>query len=153
MAVAGAGSVTASHRSARDRSASPTTASVPPSLDDESSDDVAEVGEMAGIAGGADGDTDDAAPRDEGPWRRQLIRAALPRPEGQQPAPTRPATEFTIRQPTNARGQNRRRGASGFAQAGNGNGPMRFGRGAPGQGQGPGQGGRRRRGRGGKKNH
>lgn len=106
----------------------------------------------------------DAPRREEGPWRRQLIRAALPRPEGQPPPQqTRPATDFTIRQPTNGRGgqrHGRRRGAGGFAgQGGNGNhGPMRFGRGGhgqgqQGQGQGQGQGGRRRRGRGGKKNN
>ena len=95
-----------------------------------------------------------ASPRDEGPWRRQLIRAALPRPEGQQPPATRPAPEFTIRQPNNSRGHRlgRRRSGGFDAQGGNGNhGPMRFGR--SGQGQGQGQGGRRRRGRGGKKNN
>jgi hypothetical protein len=89
--------------------------------------------------------------REEGPWRRQLIRAALPRPEGQPPPQTRPAPEFTIRQPSNARGprHGRRRGAGGFAgQGGNGNhAPGRFGRSAQAQGHG----GRRRRGRGGKK--
>jgi hypothetical protein len=96
--------------------------------------------------------------REEGPWRRQLIRAALPRPEGQPPPQqTRPATEFTIRQPNNARGQRhgRRRGAGGgggMGHGGNGNhGAARFGR--SGQGQGQGHGGRRRRGRGGKKNN
>jgi hypothetical protein len=101
----------------------------------------------------------EAPPREEGPWRRQLIRAALPRPEGQQPPATRPAPEFTVRQPTNARGHRhgRRRGGGGgggsfAASSGNGNhGPMRFGR--SGQGQSQGQGGRRRRGRGGKKNN
>jgi hypothetical protein len=35
---------------------------------------------------------------DEGPVHRPLIRASLPRPEGQAP-PQRPATDFTIRQP------------------------------------------------------
>ena len=35
---------------------------------------------------------------DEGPIHRRLIRASLPRQEGQQP-PTRPIPEFTIRQP------------------------------------------------------
>jgi len=35
---------------------------------------------------------------EEGPVHRPLIRASLPRPEGQQP-PTRPIPEFTIRQP------------------------------------------------------
>jgi hypothetical protein len=104
---------------------------------------------------GVDTGTEGAVPpREEGPWRRQLIRAALPRPEGQQPPATRPAPEFTIRQPNNGRGPRhgrRRAGGGGFAaQGGNGNaGPMRFGR----SGQGQGHGGRRRRGRGGKKNN
>jgi hypothetical protein len=44
-----------------------------------------------------DADTDEPA-RDEGPVHRPLIRASLPRPEGQQP-PARPIPEFTIRQP------------------------------------------------------
>jgi len=35
---------------------------------------------------------------DQGPAHRRLIRASLPRPEGQQP-PARPLPEFTIRQP------------------------------------------------------
>jgi hypothetical protein len=40
----------------------------------------------------------DAPPaEDEGPVHRRLIRATLPRPEGQQP--TRPLPEFTVRQP------------------------------------------------------
>ncbi len=34
----------------------------------------------------------------DGPIHRRLIRASLPRPEGQQP-PARPIPEFTIRQP------------------------------------------------------
>jgi hypothetical protein len=38
------------------------------------------------------------ADKDEGPIHRRLIRASLPRPEGQQP-PARPIPEFTIRQP------------------------------------------------------
>src|SRR5262245_29447430 len=36
--------------------------------------------------------------RESGPVHRPLIRASLPRPEGQ-PPPTRPVPEFTIRQP------------------------------------------------------
>jgi hypothetical protein len=39
---------------------------------------------------------------DEGPVHRPLIRASLPRPEGQQP-PARPIPEFTIRQPGGGR--------------------------------------------------
>jgi hypothetical protein len=45
-------------------------------------------------AGSADGD----AVEEDGPVHRPLIRASLPRPEGQQP-PARPIPEFTIRQP------------------------------------------------------
>lgn len=88
--------------------------------------------------------------RDDRPWRRQLIRAALPRPEGQQPAPTRQMPEFTIRQPTTNRGprHGRRRGAGG-GQPGNGMpGPARFGREGQGQaGPRPHNGRRRRRGK------
>ena len=40
--------------------------------------------------------------REEGPVHRPLIRASLPRPEGQ-PPPVRPAPDFTIRQPGGAR--------------------------------------------------
>jgi len=43
-------------------------------------------------------DPDDRDDQDEGPVHRPLIRASLPRHEGQQP-PTRPIPEFTIRQP------------------------------------------------------
>ena len=50
---------------------------------------------------------DEAQPAglDEGPVHRRLIRASLPRIEGQAP-PARPNPEFTIRQPNNSR-QNR----------------------------------------------
>ncbi len=41
--------------------------------------------------------------REEGPVHRRLIRATLPRPEGQ--APVRPAPEFTIRQPGGRNGK------------------------------------------------
>jgi hypothetical protein len=56
---------------------------------------------------------------DEGPVHRRLIRASLPRVEGQAP-PTRPNPEFTIRQPNNNR-QNRFRPRQGQGQ---GRGPM-----------------------------
>jgi hypothetical protein len=48
----------------------------------------------------AEDETDNDAARDEedGPIHRRLIRASLPRQEGQQP-PARPIPEFTIRQP------------------------------------------------------
>jgi hypothetical protein len=48
----------------------------------------------------SDEDRDDG--QDEGPIHRRLIRASLPRPEGQQP-PARPIPEFTIRQPGGGR--------------------------------------------------
>jgi hypothetical protein len=77
---------------------------------------------------------------DEGPVHRRLIRAALPRHEGQAP-PTRPNPEFTIRQPNNNR-QNRfrPRNARGPMQSsgnGNGNGNRSFGGGFSGHGQRP----------------
>ena len=83
-----------------------------------------------------------ASTGDEGPVRRSLIRATLPRPEGQ-PPPTRVLPDFTIRQPNNGRGPRPgRRG--GHQPQGPGNaGPTRFGRGGGfghGQGQGHGQG-------------
>jgi hypothetical protein len=43
-------------------------------------------------------DDGDDQEREEGPVHRPLIRASLPRPEGQ-PPPVRPAPDFTIRQP------------------------------------------------------
>src|SRR5687768_10683684 len=74
---------------------------------------------------------EDGAPaRDEGPVRRSLIRATLPRPEGQ-PVATRAMPEFTIRQPSNGRASRhggRRRGAHQHQGQGM-QGPMRFGRG------------------------
>jgi hypothetical protein len=44
------------------------------------------------------GDGDGERDAEDGPIHRRLIRASLPRPEGQQP-PARPIPEFTIRQP------------------------------------------------------
>ena len=103
---------------------------------------------------------------DGGFFRRSLIRATFPRPEGQAPA-ERKIPEFTIQSLHNRRngqgqrqasGQNKFRG--GRRRPGGTNldniGPMRFrdnghGQGNNGQGQGQGQGGGRRR-RGGKKN-
>jgi hypothetical protein len=45
---------------------------------------------------------DDATDVSDGPAHRRLIRATLPRQEGQQP-PARPAPDFTIRQPAAGR--------------------------------------------------
>jgi hypothetical protein len=65
---------------------------------------------------------------DEGPVHRRLIRATLPRPEGQ--PPERKGPELTMRQPGggNPRHGRGRRGARG--PQGSFNGPMRFGSGA-----------------------
>ena len=79
-----------------------------------------------------------AAPEEsEGPVHRPLIRATLPRPEGQ--APARPIPDFTVRQPTARPGRFRpngkpRRGghpAQGFAGQGQGFGARRGQGGAP----------------------
>ena len=63
-------------------------------------DDAAAVAELAAVdddaSGGADGAGEDAQIED-GPVHRRLIRATLPRPEGQAPEWKEP--EFTIRQP------------------------------------------------------
>jgi hypothetical protein len=73
---------------------------------------------------GLEGDEDEG-PREveEGPVHRPLIRATLPRPEGQ-PPPVRPAPEFTIRQPGGRPNRFRRqnqRGGQQFAGGRNGN--------------------------------
>jgi hypothetical protein len=89
---------------------------------------------------------------EEGPVHRPLIRATLPRIEGQ-PPPTRPAPEFTIRQPGGRPNRFRPRHQQGggqqfFGNRSNGNmgggGPMRGGTPRPhggrpphGHGQGP----------------
>jgi hypothetical protein len=69
-----------------------------------------------------DGDEQDAS-RDEqdGPIHRRLIRASLPRPEGQQP-PARPIPEFTIRQPGGRPNRFRPRHQRGGGGAGGGGG-------------------------------
>jgi len=65
------------------------------------------------------GSDDDALEREpdleEGPVHRPLIRATLPRPEGQ-PPPTRPAPDFTIRQPGGRPNRFRHRHAHGGQQ-------------------------------------
>ncbi len=82
---------------------------------------------------------------DDRPFRRSLIRAQLPRPEGQ-PPPARAIPEFTMHQPQPPRGK--RHGPGRFRRrpggALDGSGPMRFGR-EQGNTSGGGQGGRRRR--------
>jgi hypothetical protein len=94
----------------------------------------------------------------EGGFRRSLIRATFPRPDGQAP-PQRDAPEFTIHSLHNRRngqrhagGQNKFRGRRRPGGGGMDNiGPMRFRDQGPGQNSGQGHGGGRRR-RGGKKN-
>jgi uncharacterized membrane protein YgcG len=54
---------------------------------------------------------------DEGPVHRPLIRASLPRQEGQQP-PARPIPEFTIRQPGGRQNRFRPRHSGGGGQQG-----------------------------------
>jgi hypothetical protein len=66
---------------------------------------------------------------EQGPAHRRLIRATLPRQEGQ-PPPTRPAPEFTIRQPTSRPGRFRprhQRGPSPFHTGPGGNRSGNFG--------------------------
>jgi hypothetical protein len=53
---------------------------------------------VADPAADADADDERDDDRDEGPVHRPLIRASLPRPEGQAPT-ARPVPDFTIRQP------------------------------------------------------
>jgi len=87
---------------------------------------------------------DDAANegnRDEGPVHRPLIRASLPRPEGT-PPPSRPATDFTIRQPTGRQNRFRPRHQHGGGQFQGNRGNGNFGGAGRGGGQRQGQGGR-----------
>ena len=126
--------------------------------------------EAAPVAAAGDDEPVGPPRRDEGFFRRSLIRATLPRVEGQQP-PTRAIPDFTIRQPGTGRSSNRpggrRRGGApqqpgpmrfgrdnGNGNGNGGNGQRSHGRGGHGNGQGPsshgrnghGQGGGRRRG-------
>lgn len=109
---------------------------------------------VAAAESSEDGDTEER----EGGFRRSLIRATFPRPDGQQP-PARDIPEFTIHSLHNRRngqrhaaGQNKFRGRRRPGGANGDNiGPMRFRDHGHGQSNGQGQGGGRRR-RGGKKN-
>ena len=75
-------------------------------------------------AGNEDGDQDGDQDREEGPVHRPLIRASLPRPEGQPPA-ARPVPDFTIRQPggrpNRFRPRHQRGGQPFLGNRGNGN--------------------------------
>lgn len=106
---------------------------------------------MADAAGEASAEALDDEDRDEdrqpsfeddGPVHRRLIRATLPRPEGQAPEWKEP--EFTIRQPGGRNGgreiDGNRPGGGGSQGQRPGGGRHRRGRGGPGGGQGMGQG-------------
>jgi len=121
---------------------------------------------VAPLAATADGEEpdDNVGNREEGGFRRSLIRATFPRPDGQPTQPKRDNPEFTIQSLHNRRnnnqrhagGQNKFRGGrrrpGGGGGMGDNLGPMRFRDHGHGQDrpQGQGTGGRRRRG--GKKN-
>jgi translation initiation factor IF-2 len=147
-----------------------------PQLDQPAEPTPIEVPALAAAVGDTDGDADADAPTEEddsreGGFRRSLIRATFPRPDGQAPTP-RSAPEFTIQSLNNRRNGGGGQRHAGGAQnkfrggrrrpAGGGSqdhlGPMRFrdhgsqtNNNGQGGGQGQGQGGGRRR-RGGKKN-
>jgi hypothetical protein len=78
----------------------------------------------------------EAGPRDEGPVRRPLIRATLPRPEGI--PKERPAPDFTIRQPGSRGFRDRDQGRAGrgfrFGAASGGGGRFKRGGAHPQQG-------------------
>jgi hypothetical protein len=98
---------------------------------------------QAGDEGGEATDVDDTSKgsRDEGPVHRPLIRASLPRPEGT-PPPSRPATDFTIRQPAGRQNRFRPRHQHGGGQFQGNRGNGNFGGAGRGGGQRQGQGGR-----------
>jgi hypothetical protein len=107
-----------------------------------------ETGPIAAAGESAEADGHAEEPKEEeGPAHRRLIRASLPRSEGQ-PPPSRPIPEFTIRQPAGRQNRFRPRPQGGGGQqffgsnrsgGGNGGGPSRQAR-----RDGPGPGGRRR---------
>jgi hypothetical protein len=98
--------------------------------------------DRADVAIESEPDESGPAPEDGWPAHRQLIRATLPRIEGEQPAP-RPIPEFTMHQRPQSRGGGFRFG-QGRGSGGNGNVAGRGGDFAHGRGNGPsdGRGGR-----------
>ena len=76
------------------------------------------------------GEAGDEQRDDDGPVHRRLIRATLPRPEGQ--APERKIPEFTVRQPGGQGNPRHGRGGARTARGPQGSfsGPMRFGSGS-----------------------
>jgi hypothetical protein len=100
----------------------PIASEVTPEPAHDSTDDDVEFAASSGDdessveAGEPEGDADGSELPEEGPVHRRLIRATLPRPEGQKDA--RPAPEFTVRHSgnrpnSNQRDGNRVRGHSG----------------------------------------
>jgi hypothetical protein len=91
---------------------------------DEQPQQAAEVGERLDSPEDTDEETgDNRGNEEEGPVHRPLIRASLPRHEGQ-PPPTRPIPEFTIRQPAGRQNRFRprhQRGPAGGGQQFGGN--------------------------------
>ena len=92
---------------------------------DEQPQQAAEVGERLDSPEDTDEETgDNRGNEEEGPVHRPLIRASLPRHEGQ-PPPTRPIPEFTIRQPAGRqnrfRPRHQQRGPAGGGQQFGGN--------------------------------
>lgn len=98
-------------------------------LEREAEDIGPSVGAAVAAADAEPGD-DQPVERTDGPFRRQLIRAALPRPEGVTP-PARVIPEFTIRQPQGRQNRHggRRRGQGQGGQGHGQNGQSRFARG------------------------
>src|SRR5262245_9234438 len=88
-------------------------------MDDDSARQEGEKGEnrVKGERGEKDEEGEKEGEKEEGPVHRPLIRASLPRPEGQQP-PARPIPEFTIRQPGGRPGRFRPRHQRGGGQQG-----------------------------------
>jgi hypothetical protein len=129
----------------------------PPTHPDEPAADAAPMAAAAPDAAdepgaaGFEGEPDREPGSDDRPFRRSLIRAQLPRHDGQAP-PTRAIPEFTMHQPQNNRPH---RGGHRFRRPGGGTdmgGPMRSGHhgghgagNSAGQGQGQGRSRRRRR--------
>jgi hypothetical protein len=104
----------------------PTPAAEDPAEDPIAAADVAVEGGSSEPADPVDDvdDVDGDQDREEGPVHRPLIRASLPRPEGQ-PPPVRPVPDFTIRQPggrpTRFRPRHQRGGQPFLGNRGNGN--------------------------------
>jgi hypothetical protein len=85
------------------------------------------IDEPAGEEGtdAEEGDAGERTPEEDGPVHRRLIRATLPRPEGQ--SPERKAPEFTVRQPGGRGGREFDGNRTGGGAAGGGG--QRHGRG------------------------